>query len=85
LFKLTILIAIGGLAYRFIPTTVAYRPDARTYYFPSVAELFIAVGLISIAIIAYLIAVKRFAVLPAPLSEWYAIVPDRNSVPAPTE
>jgi len=76
LFNMTMLIGISGMAYRFIPTTVAYRPGARTYYFPSVAELFIAMGLISIAIIAYLIAVKRFAVLPAPLSEWYETVHD---------
>jgi Ni/Fe-hydrogenase subunit HybB-like protein len=80
LFNMTLLIAISGLAYRFIPTTVAYLPDVRTRYFPSVRELFIGFGLLSIGTIAYLVAVKRFAVLPAPLSEWYETMPEMNSV-----
>jgi Ni/Fe-hydrogenase subunit HybB-like protein len=72
LFKMTVLIGIGGLAYRFIPTTVAFRPQAPSVYFPALPEVLVTLGLISISIIVYLIAVKRFAVLPAPLSEWYA-------------
>ena len=74
LFNLSLLIAISGMAYRFIPTTIAYRLHASTLYFPTVAELTVAVGLIAIAIIGYLIAVKRFGVLPAPLTEWYGLM-----------
>lgn len=73
LFHMTMLILIAGMAYRFIPTTVAYQPGAATFYFPSVAELFIAIGLISLAIIGYLVAVTCFGVLPAPASEWYEL------------
>jgi Ni/Fe-hydrogenase subunit HybB-like protein len=72
LFEMTVLIGMGGLLYRFIPTTIAFRPGAPMGYFPSLTEVLVTLGLISISIIAYLIAVKRFAILPAPLSEWYA-------------
>jgi hypothetical protein len=36
-------------------------------------------GLIAIAVIWYLVAVKRFAVLPAPLSEWYGLMRFRRA------
>lgn len=72
LFEMTVLIGVGGLLYRFIPTTIAFRPGSPTMYFPALAEVLVTIGLVSLSVIVFLIAVKRFAILPAPLSEWYA-------------
>ena len=62
--------ALGGLMYRFVPTTIAFNPDAHAFYFPTVPELLISAGLIAFALAMYVMAIKLFAVLPAPLAEW---------------
>lgn len=71
LFDAAVLIATGGMLYRFIPTTLAYRPNAVTNYFPSLPEAVITIALLSLAGVGYLIAVKKLAILPAPLAYWY--------------
>jgi Ni/Fe-hydrogenase subunit HybB-like protein len=48
LFEMTVLIGMGGLLYRFIPTTIAFRPGAPMGYFPSLTEVLVTLGLISI-------------------------------------
>lgn len=70
-FSLAILACLGGLAYRFIPTTLAYAPGEGSTYFPAVPEVLITLGLVAIVVGVFSIAVKRFAVLPAPLESWY--------------
>ena len=65
LFLLTFLLTLGGVIYRFTPTTIAYFPLGNYRYFPSVAEILMSVGFTSFAVTLFLIAVKRFAILPA--------------------
>jgi Ni/Fe-hydrogenase subunit HybB-like protein len=66
LFLLTFILAIGGVIYRFTPTTIAYFPLGNYKYFPSVTEILMSIGFTSLAVTLFLIAVKRFAILPAP-------------------
>ena len=65
LFRLTFLIAMGGLFYRFTPTTLAFSPLGDYRYFPSVAEIFMSIGFTALAVMIFLYAVKTFAILPA--------------------
>jgi Ni/Fe-hydrogenase subunit HybB-like protein len=66
-----ILSSAGGMIYRFSPTTLAFRPNPEALYFPATIEILVSLGFISLGIMGFLIAVKRFAILPAPLSEWH--------------
>ncbi len=74
LLQSTLFLIFGGLLYRFDPTTLAFQPGRHYSYFPSIAEIFIGVGYISLAIAVYSLAVKRFAILPAPAARWNAAV-----------
>ncbi len=74
LFLFSVVACIGGLLYRFIPTTVAYDPGSGFKYFPSVIEVLIMLGLGAAAFAAFTIALKLFAILPAPLKSWYEMV-----------
>lgn len=74
LYTAALLACVGGLAYRFVPTTLAYAPGKGSTYFPSVPELAITLGLVSTVVGAFSLVVKRFAVLPAPLESWYHAV-----------
>lgn len=65
LFRMTLLITLGGLLYRFTPTTIAFFPLGDYKYFPSVAEILMSLGFTSLAVLMFLIIVKRFAILPA--------------------
>jgi Ni/Fe-hydrogenase subunit HybB-like protein len=71
LFLSCALIALGGLGYRFDPTTFAYRHWSRTYYTPAVIEILICLGFICFCIIGFLWAVKRLPILPAPVEQWF--------------
>ena len=62
--------SLGGMLYRFSPTTLAYMPGAHAAYFPSTIEILIALGFASTGIAAFLLMVKLFAILPAPNQEW---------------
>jgi Ni/Fe-hydrogenase subunit HybB-like protein len=48
LLNMAALACAGGTLYRFIPTTIAYAPARSTSYFPSVPELLMAAGYISL-------------------------------------
>ncbi|HUB77491.1 MAG TPA: Ni/Fe-hydrogenase cytochrome b subunit [Bryobacteraceae bacterium] len=61
------ILTLGGMLYRYTPTTIAFRPGEGYHYFPSVAELLISIGFIALAMVGYLFTVKRFAILPATL------------------
>jgi Ni/Fe-hydrogenase subunit HybB-like protein len=73
-FRNCVLIVIGGMAYRFDPTTFAYRPwriGIVAFYTPSVIEILISLSFVCTCICLFLMAVKRLPILPAPLQEWY--------------
>jgi Ni/Fe-hydrogenase subunit HybB-like protein len=65
LFRWAFLLAIGGLFYRFTPTTLAFSPLGDYRYFPSTAEIFMSIGFTALAVAVFLYAVKTFAILPA--------------------
>jgi len=71
-FKMAVLATLGGLVYRFIPTTVAYVPGEAFAYFPAVPEILVSIGLVAAVVAAFGAAVKLFAVLPAPVDEWWS-------------
>jgi hypothetical protein len=66
-----ILSSLGGMIYRFSPTTLAFRPNPESLYFPSTIEVLVALGFICMGIAGFLLVVKRFGILPAPLQEWH--------------
>ena len=66
-----VLSSVGGMVYRFSPTTLAFRPNPEALYFPATIEILVWLGFISLGIVGFLIAVKRLAILPAPLHEWH--------------
>ncbi len=63
LFRAAFLIVLAGIMYRFTTYLVAYNPGPGWAYFPSVPEMFITVGIVSLEIIAYIFIVKRFPIL----------------------
>jgi Ni/Fe-hydrogenase subunit HybB-like protein len=69
LLNMATLACLGGMFYRYVPTTIAFHPAARSSYFPSVPELLITVGYIALAIVAFGLAVKYFAVLPGEITD----------------
>jgi Ni/Fe-hydrogenase subunit HybB-like protein len=69
IFITSILIALGGVMYRFSPTTFAFRAGGNSLYFPTVAELLMCVGYISLAIALFIFAATRFAILPDQLKD----------------
>jgi Ni/Fe-hydrogenase subunit HybB-like protein len=73
LFMGCVLVVLGGMAYRFDPTTFAYRPWSLSYYTPTVIEILISLGFISTCIVLFLLAVKRLPILPAPVEQWYGL------------
>jgi hypothetical protein len=64
------LACLGGMLYRFIPTSIAYTPLRSTAYFPSAPELVMAAGYIALGCVAFVLAVNYFAVLPGEASTW---------------
>jgi Ni/Fe-hydrogenase subunit HybB-like protein len=70
LLNTSVLACLGGMLYRFIPTSIAYKPMRSTSYFPSAPELVMAVGYISMGIVAFVFAINYFAVLPGEASTW---------------
>jgi len=70
LLNMATLACVGGMFFRFLPTTIAFVPVRNASYFPAVPELLMTVGYISLAIVAFLLAVKYFAVLPGEIDDW---------------
>jgi len=69
LFVTAILTGLGGLLYRFSPTTFAFRAGGTSIYFPSVVELLMCVGYISLAVSLFIFAATRYAILPDRLKD----------------
>ena len=68
----SIVTALGGMLYRFTPTTIAYRAGTTSIYFPTVAELLMMLGYMGLAVVLFIWAAKRFEIIPAPAEEWVA-------------
>jgi len=62
------LACLGGLFYRFTPTTIAFLPARDASYFPSTPEVLMAIGYIALGITAFGLTVKYFAVLPGKMT-----------------
>ncbi|HME35673.1 MAG TPA: Ni/Fe-hydrogenase cytochrome b subunit [Candidatus Sulfotelmatobacter sp.] len=85
LLTVAVLACLGGLLYRFIPTTIAFFPARHASYFPSTAEWLMTVGYISLGIVGFSLAVKFFAVLPGEIKDWkYMFRLTRQRRPAAT-
>jgi Ni/Fe-hydrogenase subunit HybB-like protein len=64
LFATSVFTAIGGLVYRFTPTTLAFRYGRASIYFPSTEELLMCLGYIGLAVALFIFAIRKFAILP---------------------
>jgi Ni/Fe-hydrogenase subunit HybB-like protein len=64
LFVASVFTAIGGLVYRFTPTTLAFRYGRASIYFPSTEELLMCLGYIGLAVALFIFAIRKFAILP---------------------
>ena len=71
LLNMAVLACLGGLLFRFIPTTIAYMPARKASYFPALPELLMSVGYIALGIAAFGLAVKYFAILPGEIKDWH--------------
>lgn len=65
LFLGAVLLMVGGMAQRINAYLVGYMTGDGWHYFPSFTELLVTVGLIAFEILAYIVIVRRFPVLPA--------------------
>ena len=69
-FVMAVMACGGGMLYRFTPTTLSFDEGHVAVYFPTIPELLISMGFISLALSAFVLTVKWLAILPAPLSTW---------------
>jgi Ni/Fe-hydrogenase subunit HybB-like protein len=58
------LIVLGGGLYRFNVYLIGFNPGQGWIYFPSLSEILITVGIVSIELLGYQVLVKLFPVLP---------------------
>jgi len=65
LFLGAVLLMAGGMLLRINGFLVGYMTGEGWHYFPSLPELLVTVGLIAFEILAYIVIVRRFPVLPA--------------------
>jgi len=54
---------VGGGLYRLDAALVALMPGPEFSYFPSVAEILVTAGFTSLAVLVYIVAVKRLPIL----------------------
>jgi Ni/Fe-hydrogenase subunit HybB-like protein len=76
-----LLATVGGMLYRFDPTTTAFQPKANAMYFPSVIEILISVGFMSLGILIFIFLAKVLAILPAPNRLWHEMEAGRSKSP----
>jgi Ni/Fe-hydrogenase subunit HybB-like protein len=62
--------ALGGMIYRFSPPTLAFRPRNGAFYFPTAIETLVCFGFIALAVLGYIVAVKKLAILPGTNADW---------------
>jgi Ni/Fe-hydrogenase subunit HybB-like protein len=70
MFRAHLLCALGGMIYRFSPTTLAFSAKNGASYFPSAIEFTVSAAFVGIAVLVYLIAVKKLAILPGSNADW---------------
>jgi Ni/Fe-hydrogenase subunit HybB-like protein len=63
LFRAAMLLVIAGALYRFDTFLVAFQPGGQFVYFPSVGELTVTIGLVSMEILAYVVIIHYFPIL----------------------
>ena len=80
MFTANVVTATAGMLYRFNPAGFAFIARPGSMYFPSFIEIVISLGFLAAAIMGYLYAVKTFAILPAPISEWHGMASDSRFV-----
>lgn len=66
LFMAAVVMLFGGGLYRFNVYLIGFNPGNGWHYFPSFAEVMIAVGIVSLEILAYQLLIKLLPPLPAP-------------------
>ena len=71
MFHAHLIAAVGGMMYRFNPTTLAFAPKSGAFYFPTAMEILVALGFVCGATVVFIIAAKKLAILPAPISYWH--------------
>jgi Ni/Fe-hydrogenase subunit HybB-like protein len=69
LFTAACTVLVGGGLYRLDTALVGFMPGPQYHYFPSVAEILVSAGFTSAAVLAYVLIVKYFPILPARLPE----------------
>ncbi len=57
---------IGGTMYRLDSYLIAYQPNPGWHYFPTVAEIMITIGIVSLELLLYILFVKFLPVLSNP-------------------
>lgn len=65
LFAAAVLLMLGGMLLRINGFLVGYMTGDGWSYFPSFAELMVTVGIIAFEILAYIVIVRKYPVLPA--------------------
>jgi Ni/Fe-hydrogenase subunit HybB-like protein len=65
IFRQAILLAVGGALYRFDAYLLAFQPGPGWYYFPSVPEIVVTVGLVAAEVAIYVFVVKKFPIVAA--------------------
>jgi Ni/Fe-hydrogenase subunit HybB-like protein len=65
LFVAAVLLMLGGMLLRINGFLVGYMTGEGWSYFPSFAELMVTVGIIAFEILAYIVIVRNYPVLPA--------------------
>lgn len=66
LFLGAICILLGAATYRMTYTLIAYNPGDGYTYFPSVSELLITIGFVSIEIVGFILLIKLLPILSFP-------------------
>lgn len=64
MFISAVLIVLGGALYRFNVYLIGFNPGQGWIYFPSLAEIFITVGIVALELLGYQVLVKMVPVLP---------------------
>ncbi|MCW8927183.1 MAG: Ni/Fe-hydrogenase cytochrome b subunit, partial [Xanthomonadales bacterium] len=55
---------LGGAVLRFNALIIGFNPSAGYVYFPSLIEVLVSVGLLSVEVVGFIFIVKRFPILP---------------------
>jgi len=69
-FLAAVALLLFAIVYRFNAYLVAYTPAIDGYeYFPSVQEILVTLGMIALEILLYVVCIKLFPVLHAPVRQ----------------